>query len=143
VGELADLNARLGRYDSLEKLFVELGNRDVHGPATEKLTAAREGLSIMRNEPGIAFRCGPMALDRIRAAASPSDAFNPKIVGTRSTQRGLSLENLAVLANGLKMNYQMAHRSAGTLVITPAVVHWKARSEEHTSELQSRVDLVC
>ena len=126
VGELAELNARLGRYDSLEKLFAELGNRDVHGPATEKLTGAREGLSIMRNEPGIAFRCGPMALDRIRAAGSQSDAFDPMIVGTHSTQRGLSLENLAALANSLKMNYQMAHRRAGTPVITPAIVHWKA-----------------
>ncbi len=108
VGELADLNARMGRYERLEKLFAELGSRKLHGPATEKLTGAREGFSMMRNQPGIAFRCGPLALDRIRAAANPTDAFDPKIVATQSTRRGLPLAKLEMLANELKMNYQMA-----------------------------------
>jgi RHS repeat-associated protein len=126
VGELAELNARLGRYDRLEKLFGELGNREISGPATEKLTGEREGLSIMRNQPGIAFRCGPMALDRVRAAANPADAFDPKLTEAQSTRRGLSLANLMALANELGMNYQMAYRAAGAEVITSAVVHWKA-----------------
>lgn len=126
VGELAELNARLGRYERLQRLFAELGDRDVHGPATEKLTGAREGLSMMRNQPGIAFRCGPLALDRIRAAANPSDAFDKKIVKTLSTREGTSLASLESLANELKMNYQMAYREVGAQLITPAIVHWKA-----------------
>ena len=126
VGELAELNARLGRFQRLEQLFAEVGNREISGPATEKLTGAREGLSMMRNEPGIAFRCGPMALDRIRAAANPSDAFDSKINATLSTRRGTSLAKLASLANYLKMDYQMAYRAPGATVITPALVHWKA-----------------
>lgn len=126
VGEFAELNARLGRYERLERLLAEVGDRDVHGPATEKLTAAREGLSLMRNEPGMAFRCGPMALDRIRAAANPADAFHPKIANTLSTRRGTSLYQLAALASSLKMNYQMAFRKPGAVVVVPGVVHWKA-----------------
>ncbi|HSO74975.1 MAG TPA: type IV secretion protein Rhs, partial [Blastocatellia bacterium] len=126
VGELAELNARLGRYERLGKLLAEVGDRDVHGPATEKLTAAREGLSLMRNEPGLAFRCGPMALDRIRAAANLADEFHPKIASTLSTRRGTSLYQLAALASSLKMNYQTAFRKPGAEVVVPGVVHWKA-----------------
>jgi RHS repeat-associated protein len=126
VGELAELNARLGRYGRLERLLFEIGNRELHGPATEKLMGAREGLSMMRNDPGVAFRCGPMALDRIRAAANPLDALDPEIVGTASTRRGTSLSSLVVLAKKVSMDYQMAYRKAGADVIVPSVVHWKA-----------------
>src|SRR5438105_10338741 len=33
--------------------------------------------------------------------------------------------------------------SASTAATAQAATHWRRRSEEHTSELQSRVDLVC
>ncbi|MEW6738237.1 MAG: hypothetical protein AB1489_43590, partial [Acidobacteriota bacterium] len=58
VAELAELNARLGRYDRLEALFAELGKRELRGSAAEKVIFAREGLWLMNNEPENAFRCG-------------------------------------------------------------------------------------
>src|SRR5262249_5299798 len=68
VGELLELYARLGRFDRLESVLQQISGRDIRGPATVKLTAAREGLYQMRNRPEKAFRCGPLALDRIRAS---------------------------------------------------------------------------
>ena len=60
LGEMAQLNARLGRADRLESLFSQIGDRDVRGAATEKIAGARQGLSLMRTQPQNAFRCGPM-----------------------------------------------------------------------------------
>src|ERR1041384_4446469 len=68
VGELAELNARLGRRDQVEAILKEIAGRPLIGPATEKITAAREGVWMMHNEPGNAFKCGPFALERIRAS---------------------------------------------------------------------------
>lgn len=126
LGELMGLNARLGRYETLEALFTEIDGRDVRGPATEKVSGARHGLFMMRERPEDSFRCGPMALDRIRAAANPADAFNIKIKESRSSTNGMSLSQVLALANELNMEYRMAKRSAGSRVVTPAVVHWKA-----------------
>ncbi|HMJ67077.1 MAG TPA: hypothetical protein VK615_17165, partial [Candidatus Binatia bacterium] len=126
ISELLELNARLGRFDTLELLFIEIAGRDIRGPATEKVTGAREGLWLMRNRPEVAFRCGPMALDRIRAARNPADAFHQKIHQSCSTTNGTSLAQVLSLANELEMNLQMAKRSAGAPIIVPAVVHWKA-----------------
>ena len=64
-GELMRMHARVGHVDRLAALFKELGDRPVSGPATELVQGAREGLWVMRNEPGIAFLCGPMALKNL------------------------------------------------------------------------------
>jgi RHS repeat-associated protein len=125
-GELVELLARLGRYETLELLFIEVTGRDFSGPATTKITGAREGLWLMRNRPGQAFRCGPLALDRIRAAGDPANAFNERIKEAESATNGLSLVQVCALANELEMSFQMARRSPGARVIIPAVIHWKA-----------------
>lgn len=125
ISDLLELNARLGRFDRLEALFNEVEGRDVRGPATEKVSGARAGLWLMRNHPELAFRCGPMALDRIRAFLDPADAFDDRIRDSKSTLRGLSLGDVLKLANDLGMDYQMAKRVPGTELILPAVVHWK------------------
>ena len=41
------------------------------GPATEKIAGAREGLWNMKNRPEISFRCGPLALHRIKLMLDP------------------------------------------------------------------------
>lgn len=126
IGELAELNARLGRFDRLDTIFQEVQGRDIRGGATEKITGAREGLWLMRNQPEKAFRCGPLALDRILASANSQDAAHQKIFNSRSTTNGTSLFEVCGLANELKMNLQMAKRQPGAKVIVPSVVHWKA-----------------
>ena len=62
VGELLRMHARLGHSEQLAALFDEIGERALTGPATETQAGAREGLWIMRNDPGVAYLCGPMAL---------------------------------------------------------------------------------
>jgi len=79
----------------------------------------------MQNRPEEAFRCGPMALDRIRASIRAADAFDDKIRFSRSTTNGVSLPDVCALANDLGMNYQMAKRQPGAQAILPAVVHWR------------------
>ena len=80
VGELAELNARLGRREKVETILQETQNRPLIGVATEKITAAREGVWQMRHEPGNAFKCGPFALARIRASEGLDSAPEPKIL---------------------------------------------------------------
>jgi RHS repeat-associated protein len=125
VGELAELNARLGRYDVLRTLFAQIDGRMLSGPATEKIAGARQGLWLMQNRPELAFRCGPMALDRIRASSSLAEDAGGKIRESKSSLQGMSLVEVCALANELGMNYRMARRDPGASILFPAVVHWK------------------
>jgi RHS repeat-associated protein len=126
VGELAELNARLGRRERVEAILKEIGDRPLIGPATEKVTAAREGVWMMAHEPGNAFKCGPFALDRILSAQTRSITPDPKILSAQSTDHGMSLDQVWRLSNELGMNYQMAKRKPGSEVMVPSVVNWKA-----------------
>lgn len=125
LAEWAELNARLGRYEILEPLFREIETRNVGGSPGEKIRGAKQGLWLMTNRPQDAFRCGPMALDRILAQTGrpyPRDLIN----NSESTMRGMSLTQVRDLGGNLGMNLQMARRTGGAEVLLPAVVHWKA-----------------
>ena len=117
AGELAELNARLGRYEWLEPFFQEIEGRSFQGSATEKIAGARQGLWLMQNKPEDAFRCGPMALDRIRARENPALAFDPKIIASRSTPKGMSLTDVNALAKELGMDYTMVKREPGASAV--------------------------
>lgn len=62
IGELIRMHARIGHADVLSDLLNEINDRPVSGPATEAVSGGREGLWTMRNNPGVAYLCGPMAL---------------------------------------------------------------------------------
>jgi len=126
VGELADLHARLGRFDRLETLFAEIESWPIVGRATEQITGAREGLWMMRNRPGEAFLCGPLAVDRILAATRTGYQRDTRIWKARSTTKGTSLVQMEQLARELDLPMQMVHRLPGTEVLLPALVHWRA-----------------
>ncbi|MGH3631307.1 MAG: tetratricopeptide repeat protein, partial [Sciscionella sp.] len=126
VGELGELNARLGRREKVETILQETQNRPLIGVATEKITAAREGVWQMMHEPGNAFKCGPFALARIRASEGLGSAPDPKILAAQSTDHGMSLDQVWKLSNDLGMDYQMAKRKPGSDIIVPCVVNWKA-----------------
>ena len=133
VAELAELNARLGRYERLAPLFEELdaSGRDLRGAAADKLAGARQGLWMMDHEPELSFRCGPMALNCLRLAQDPKAGLEEKLFGAKSTRQGISLDQVAALSREIKRPMQMAFRTAdkqgkGAGFITPAVVHWKA-----------------
>ena len=133
VAELAELNARLGRYERLQPLFEELdaSGRDLRGAAADKLAGARQGLWMMDHEPELSFRCGPMALNCLRLAQDPKAGLEEKLFSAKSTRQGISLDQVAALSREIKRPMQMAFRTAdkqgkGAGFITPAVVHWKA-----------------
>jgi RHS repeat-associated protein len=125
VGELAYMYARLGRMEELEALLKSVEGRTYIGSATEKISGAREGLWNMRHRPEVAFRCGPLALHRIKAVTGPSLEADLAIHRSASTQRGMSLPQVVELSRQVGLNYQMAFREKSAAFIVPAVVHWK------------------
>lgn len=98
LGELMELNYRLGGTERLEALFAEIQGRDIHGPATEKNSAARATFSMMRSTPDNAYRCAPMALARLRALLNPLGLFDPPLIQPRLSTKGISLADACTLA---------------------------------------------
>jgi len=91
----------------------------------QKINGAREALWTMKNRPEVAFRCGPLALHRIKLATDPEHAATEIIHQAASTQKGLSLPEVAELSKKVGLNYQMAFREKGGDFVVPSVVHWK------------------
>jgi len=125
VGELAYMYARLGRMGELEMLLKSVEGRVLVGSATERIDGAREGLWNMKHRPEISFRCGPLALHRIKMATDPQPSATMAIFESASTQKGLSLAQVAELSKKIGLNYQMAFREKGGEFIVPSVLHWK------------------
>jgi RHS repeat-associated protein len=125
VGEVAYMFARLGRTAELDALLKSVQGRVFNGPAQDRISGAREGLWTMQNYPGIAFRCGPFALQRIRLSLDPKNAGGDLIHDSASTQNGFSLPQVVALSQKLGMNYQMAFRDKDAAVVVPSVAHWK------------------
>ncbi len=125
VGELAEINARLGRFERLNPLFAEITGRDIRGSASQKVAGAREGLWLMDNRPEEAFKCGPYALDNILAFQTSTRVGNRLIEEARSTRNGTSLYDVWQLAEKVGLDYQPAVRPVGAKIVTPSVVNWK------------------
>lgn len=127
AAELAELNARLGRFERLGPLFQEVEKQklDPSGRAGQLLTAAREGLQMMDYRPEDAFRCGPLALQRIKVDKDPDSKVPQVILAARSTRKGLSLDSVAKLSHEAGMPMRMARRKLGAPLVFPAVIHWK------------------
>lgn len=102
-GELMRMHARIGHVDRLTALFKELGNRAVTGPATEAVAGASEGLWLMRNEPGVAFLCGPMALKNLLLSQGAKAGDLGFIDAYRSSPKGVTLTEVDKLANQAKL----------------------------------------
>lgn len=123
VGELAYMHARLGQMTELDALLKSVEGRAFSGPATERITGAREGLWNMENRPEISFRCGPFALHRIKLSLDPTNPGTDLIHASESTQQGCSLSQVAELSYQLGLNFQMAYREKGAAFVVPSVVH--------------------
>jgi RHS repeat-associated protein len=126
LGELAKMNARVGRADRVEALLQESKGRAIRGNVTELLTAAAEGLWLMKNRPEEAFRCGPLAVARLYSLDHPGGTTVSLIQNAKSTKVGTSLVQARDLAASLGLHYQMAKRTPGAEIIVPSVVNWKA-----------------
>jgi RHS repeat-associated protein len=125
AGELLRMHARLGHADDIEHLIADIGDRKLTGQATEDLTGAREGLYVFRNNPGIGYLCGPMALKNLLLSLGrPADQVR-FLDDYRSGPHGVSLEEVATLATKAKLDFHLVHRDANQPIPIPSVIHWK------------------
>jgi RHS repeat-associated protein len=125
-GELVRMHARLGHADRLAALIEQSKHRILIGSATEALIGAKEGLWEMRNEPGIAYLCGPSALRSILSLQNPKDQKGiAALLEARSGKHGFNLNQVNQLAEKIGMPYQMAYREGNAPLPLPVVVHWK------------------
>ncbi len=120
---LMDLSARLGRREEVEELVKTLSPVALHPDDVEVLRGVQQGLDSMQHRPGTAFRCGALALEQIRVFLNPTNAGHPQILGAVSTANGMSLSAVARLADSLGMHYQVARRTPGAPLPTPALMH--------------------
>ena len=119
------MHARLGHADAIETLIADIGDRHLTGQATEELAGAREGLYVFRHNPGIGYLCGPMALKNLLLALGrPADQVH-FLDDYRSGPQGVSLAEVAALADKAKLDFHLVHRDAGQPIPIPSVVHWK------------------
>ena len=125
VAELAYMRARLGQMTELDALLKSVEGHVFIGPATERITGAREGLWNMLNRPEIAFRCGPFALQRIMLSLDPTNSKTELIHASASTPKGFSLLQTEKLSQELGLYFQMAFRAKDAVFVVPSVAHLK------------------
>ena len=125
VGELFRMHARLGHVKQLSALFEDLGQRPISGQAKEAVAGAARGLWVMRHDPGIAFLCGPLALRSLLLAAGRSLEHTKFLSDYRSRPGGVSLAELAGLAERAGLDPLLVHREAGSEFPVPSLIHWK------------------
>jgi YD repeat-containing protein len=119
------MHARVGHADALEKLFAEIGTRQVSGPATEMITAAREGLWMFQHDPGVSYLCGPQALKNLLIALNADPAKIKMVDQARSGPHGFSLEQVAKLADQTGFDGKLVYRSPEQPIPVPSIVNWK------------------
>ncbi len=125
LGEWVEMLAWVGRFDDLERIFNEIEGRPLSGSATERISAARQGHWYMKHRPGDSFKCGPYALGKIQAALHPAEPVSRAVFEAQSSNKGLSLTQVGVLAEKIGLHYQMAWKKPGAKMLFPCVVHWK------------------
>lgn len=136
LGELVRMHARLGHKEELQKILDEIKGRPLIGSATEHVAGAKEGLWMMKNTPGIAYLCGPKALESISYYFKLKNVDKSTLAAARSSEKGFSLTQVEDLAKKARLNYRKVKRQSGAKWIMPAVVHWKSNHyaallEEH------------
>ncbi len=125
VGELALMYGRMARMGELSALLDSIKDRVIMGSAEERIVGAKLALWAAQNRPEAAYRCGAVALDRIRASQNFKAPGDLLICNARSTTNGQSLAQLARLSWDLGLNYRMAAREKSAAPLMPAVMHTK------------------
>lgn len=123
VAELAGMYARTGRQQELANL-LETEQKSVFADnAKVQVDRAREGLAIMKSQPGIAFRCGTYALANVARKIKkpvPGDfmEINP------SSNEGFSLVQLQnIAAEQLQLTSTVIEREVGSGIPVPSIIH--------------------
>lgn len=94
--------------------------------AEEALHAARVGQNCMSHYPGIAYKCGPYALNSLLSVKAGKPIHSPLMSKVQSSDKGTNLAQLKDWADQLGLsNYQLAKRAKGAPIVVPSVMHWK------------------
>ena len=125
LAELIVMNARIGEMDKMNALIKIADTRDLQGSSREKVEGAKQALVLMKNHPEGSFRCGPLAVEKLRNMMDHNDRSKWKLVTDTSTQKGTSLLQLKKLSTKLSMDMIVAQRAPGSSIVVPSVVHWK------------------
>ena len=120
------LLASLGRKEVLALLLKENEHRVLDaGPLQQQFNGTKEGYRVMRRNPGVAYRCGTLALHRVAEILQSTSPRLGDVLQTPSPESGFSLSLLKQMADGLQLNLVAVQRSAGQDLVVPSVVHWK------------------
>src|SRR5260221_7417237 len=126
VGQLLQLESRLGHADALETLIAEIGARTLSGAAVEQYSNAKQALSVMRTAPEEAFRCGPHALAQMIRVLNADTHLDGKLLLTQTGPNGISLARLTELARQAGVPSTPVTRQSGQVFGVPPVAHLTA-----------------
>lgn len=123
----AHLLASLGRRGQLAQLLAEAQNRPVHEPTLAKrLSRAKESLSVMRDQPGAAYRCGTLALTQVAQVLQPSNRNVSALLDVPAPgTNGFTMTDLVELSKKNNLGLAPVARSGQTEIPVPALVHWR------------------
>lgn len=125
ISRLLMLEARLGRMEDISSQLAEIKSRSMRGSDETRVHSARTGLETMKSDPGVAFKCGPYAINSLLFGKEPVKSCHPTLYKAASTIKGTNLWQLKGWANEAGLNYQPAKRMPNSSVIVPSVMHWK------------------
>ncbi len=124
-GELVRMHARVGHLTELNQLLASVGDRVIEGAAAEFVTGAREGAGVMRQQPEIAYLCGPKALVNVLKTLDAKPEQIKTADEAKSGVHGVTLTELAALAAQAGLAHSLIKREAGQPIPVPSVIHWK------------------
>jgi RHS repeat-associated protein len=113
-----------GMSKNVEKILDEIKDRPINGPAVERILQSREAYDISTANPGHAFRCGIYALNHLFRLKKPIED-NSILREANSPMNGFSLSQIQEIASKAGLDYQMAFRKRGSVMIPDAIVHWR------------------
>ena len=119
------MNLRAGHVDRVEALLKEIGSRPVSGSATESVDDAKDALWMLHNHPEASTLCGPTALKNLLVSLGSTQEQVAFLDKYHAGRKGVSLSEMAQLANQAKLDYDVVFRQSEQPVPVPSIVHWK------------------
>jgi RHS repeat-associated protein len=125
IAELLMINSWVGRVNVMDSIMQDIKTRVINGPAVQLISVMKKAIWLMKNRPGVSFKCGPYALNKLYVLKDSTKPYCQKLMDAQSTPSGFSLAELEKLSNDIGLNYQAAFRKPGAPVIVNSVIHWK------------------
>jgi len=124
--DLLELQSHLGHVVETMNLIGQSSGRVWTSKTPRVIEIARKVVADMKNAPqSPSFQCGPTSLGQVAAALHTSNAMDVILAGHHavSDTNGYSLAQLGSMSQQYGLPLQMAYRSQGAAILTPAVIH--------------------